>query len=90
MNISKLIIDKQEEERKKQNQAEAARLNVIVNELYAWFDTKGLTVKDARIILSGMVDSLEKSMSAKTRPIIELESKKTIKEFYIVPEEAKL
>lgn len=75
-----------EEDKKKRreaaNKAEAERVNVIVNKLYAWMEEEQITVKDARVIFRGMTESLEGSMSAKTRPLIEEENKKTLKEFY--------
>ena len=87
MEISQKVLEKAAAAQKKERDERSARLEGVSKKLYTVFEEEGTTVKDASIVLRGMLQALESSLQAKMKPAVEEFNNQTMKAFYGQTEE---
>jgi hypothetical protein len=80
--IFSMIEKKRQEDLRQKAEVDAKRCSEIAKEFMEFFQTKDITVHDARIVLSGMVQTLEYTMARRLDPHRTIEENKTLKDFY--------
>lgn len=80
--LIKQSIEGQMKEAESQRQAEVERLKVVAEKLKIYLGDEGIVVKDAVIVLEGLLQELKRQMGRKFQPVLDEWNQKTVKEFY--------